>query len=111
MGKRLMLGSGVLILAIAIYVALVGVPWSTWDACDDARERRQTSRTDTMFRSAERDVALFCPQEEESIAATVTAEAAVAARATSIAEAKATPMSLADAIATVQAGREPIPRP
>ena len=106
-----MVGVGVLMLALVYYVATVGLPWSTWDACDDARTRRQTASTDTMFRSAERDVGLFCPQEEESIAATVTAEA-VAAKATTIPEAKATPpMSLADAIATVQAEREPFPRP
>lgn len=50
--KRISVWVGVPLLVIATYVIIVGVPWSTWDACDDARMRRQSARTDTMFRSA-----------------------------------------------------------
>lgn len=54
----------------ALTLVVIGLPGSSWDACEDARIRRQTARTDGMFGKANRDVALFCPPEEAAIRAT-----------------------------------------
>jgi hypothetical protein len=51
-------------LAVFFLLNTVGFLGSSWDACEDARMRRGSAQTDTMFKSAQADVKKFCEPDE-----------------------------------------------
>jgi hypothetical protein len=51
-------------LAGFLLLNTVGFLGSSWDACEDARMRRGSAKTDTMFKSARDDVKKFCEPDE-----------------------------------------------